>query len=312
MNDPTCPDLVGDGLPGVDVVIATRGRPEMLREAVEAIWRQSYAGEIRMTLVFDQCDPDHALDRGTPRRTVATIVNERTPGLAGARNSGIAAGSLPLVAFCDDDDVWLPDKLEREVQVLLASGASTAVTGIFVEYGESVAPRVPREEELQLAHLVRHRVMAAHPSTVLVRRDALTDRIGWVDESIPGSYGEDFDWIIRAAQDGPIAVVPAPLVRVRWGQSQFSQRWDVIVAAIDYGLAKHAVFHTDRHALGRLYGRRSFALAALGSHEVWSSLARTVRVAPLEPRLWLALGVATRLVSAERMMDLAHRRGHGI
>lgn len=301
-----------DELPGVDVVIATRGRPVLLQEAIEAIWAQTYAGEVRVIVVFDQSVPDPDLARADGSRSVTVLSNSRTPGLAGGRNSGIAAGQLPLVAFCDDDDVWLPTKLEREVEVLMSSGAATVVTGILVEYADTVVPRIPLPEEMQLAHLVRRRVMAAHPSTVLVRRDALTDRIGWVDERIPGSYGEDFDWIIRAAQDGPIAVVPEPLVRVRWGQSQFSQRWDVIVAAIDYGLAKHAVFHTDRHALGRLYGRRSFALAALGSHDVWKSLARTLRVAPLEPRLWLATLVAMRVVSAERMMDLAHRRGHGI
>jgi glycosyltransferase involved in cell wall biosynthesis len=299
-------------LPGVDVVIATRGRPDLLREALEAVWSQTYPGEVRVTVVFDQSAPDHGLARSAGNRSITVVGNSRTPGLAGGRNTGIAAGRLPLVAFCDDDDVWLPAKLEREVEALLSAGAETAVTGILVEYDDATVPRVPRPEEMQLAHLVRRRVMAAHPSTVLVRRAALTDRIGWIDEAIPGSYGEDFDWIIRAAQAGPIAVVPEPLVRVRWGQSQFSQQWDVIVAAIDYGLAKHPAFHADRHALGRLYGRRSFALAASGSRDVWQSIAHTLRVAPFEPRLWLAAIVALRITSAERVMDLAHRRGHGI
>lgn len=43
----------------------------------------------------------------------------------------------------------------------------------------------------------------------------------------------------------------------------------------------------------RLYGRRSFALAAMGSRDVWPTLARTLRLAPLEPRVWLATAVCT-------------------
>ena len=105
--------------------------------------------------------------------------------------------------------------------------------------------------------------MEAHPSTVMVRRDALLGPIGLVDEELPGSYGEDFDWIIRSAQVGEFAVVAEPLVKVLWGQSMFSQRWQTIVDAIDYVAGQAHVFHEDPRALGRVYGQRAFALAAL-------------------------------------------------
>ena len=242
------------------------------------------------------------------------MTNERSPGLAGGRNTGILAGSAPFVAFCDDDDEWLPTKVEKQVAALTADPAAlTAVTGIIVLYADSAVPRVPRAEDMTLAQLVRNRVMEAHPSTVMVRRDALLGPIGLVDEELPGSYGEDFDWIIRSAQAGGFAVVPEPLVKVRWGQSMFSQRWQTIIDSIDYSLAKHTVFHEDPQALGRLYGRRAFALAALGEtrpalRQAW----RTVRVNPREKRAFLAGAVALHLVSAERLMKIAHSRGHGI
>ena len=303
-----------DRLPCVDVVVATRNRPELLRLALDAIWDQTYAGEIVCHVVFDQCDPDETVARTGPNRTIRVLTNERSPGLAGGRNSGILAGSAPLVAFCDDDDEWLPTKVEKQVAALAADPAAiTAVTGIIVLYADSSVPRVPRPEDMTLAQLVRNRVMEAHPSTVMVRRDALVGPIGLVDEELPGSYGEDFDWIIRAAQAGGFAVVAEPLVKVRWGQSMFSQRWQTIVDSIDYSLAKHTVFHEDPQALGRLYGRRAFALAALGEtrpalRQAW----QTVRVNPRERRAYLAGAVALRIVSAERLMQIAHSRGHGI
>jgi glycosyltransferase involved in cell wall biosynthesis len=298
--------------PDVDVVIATRNRPELLARAIAAVREQDYPGQVTVHVVFDGTVPDPALERIGGRRRVRVLSNDRTPGLAGARNCGILAGCADLVAFCDDDDTWRPEKLRRQVRALQDAGADTAVSGIEVQYRNHTVVRIPRPGDLTLASLVRRRVMEAHPSTVLVRRTALTGPIGLVDEDIPGSYGEDFDWIIRAARHGAIAVAPEPLVRVLWGQSLFSRNWQTIVDAIDYGLRKTPEFSADPLALGRLYGRRAFALAALGRRDALPAVVRTLRVSPREKRAYLAAAVALHLVSADRLLDLAHRRGHGI
>jgi glycosyltransferase involved in cell wall biosynthesis len=300
-------------LPVVDVIIATHNRPQLLRAALDAALAQTYRGRIACTVVFDRSKRDHSLELQTADRSVRVITNQRSAGLAGARNSGIEAGSGDLVAFCDDDDEWLPTKIEKQVELLQSSQALTCVTGIIVEYEDRQVHRIPTSESVELAALVRNRTMEAHPSTVLVRRGALLGPIGLVDEEIPGSYGEDFDWILRAAESGSVAVVEEPLVRVRWGQSLFSRKWQTIVDAIDYMIAKHPAFSADHRALGRLLGRRSFALAALGRRsEALSSARRTLRSWPGERRAYLAVAVALGLVSSERLMRTAHRRGHGI
>ena len=58
----------------------------------------------------------------------------------------------------------------------------------------------PTADRLNFEDLLKSRVFAAHPSTVLVRRKAMLERIGLVDEEIPGSYGEDYEWLLRAAR----------------------------------------------------------------------------------------------------------------
>ena len=307
------PEAPRNALPVVDVVIATHNRPQLLRSALDAALGQTYRGRIAVTVVFDRSEPDCSLELQTADWSVRVITNQRSAGLAGARNSGIEAGFGELVAFCDDDDEWLPTKIEKQVELLQSSSALTCVTGIIVEYEDRRVSRIPTSASVQLGALVRNRTMEAHPSTVLVRRGALLGLIGLVDEAIPGSYGEDFDWILRAAEAGSIAVVGEPLVRVRWGQSLFSQKWQTIVEAIDYAIAKHPAFSADRRALGRLLGRRSFALAALGRRsEALNSARRSLRSWPGERRAYLAVGVALGLVSSERLLRIAHRRGHGI
>ncbi|TWG99161.1 GT2 family glycosyltransferase [Nocardioides sp. J9] len=305
-------DPGGTARPDVDVVIATHHRPQEVREAIAAVLEQEYAGRVRVLVVFDGSDPDPSLARPGDHRSVEVLVNQRRRGLAGARNTGILTSTAELVAFCDDDDLWLPGKLERQAAMLASGGPATCVTGIEVTYDGTSHVRVPSPEDLDLRNLVRHRVMEAHPSTVVVRRTALLDDIGLVDEDIPGSYGEDFDWMIRAAMAGGFHVVPAPLARVRWGGSQFSRNWSTIAEAIDYGLAKHAVFHDDRRALARLLGRKAFALAAMRRRDALAWSLRSARQSVLEPRAYLSALVALRLVSADRLLATAHRHGRGI
>jgi glycosyltransferase involved in cell wall biosynthesis len=233
--------------------------------------------------------------------------------LAGARNTGILAAKGEFIAFCDDDDEWLPTKLSRQVELARQLECSTVVSGITICYGQKRFDRIPRQCDMNVSILSRRRVMEAHMSTVLVRTEDLMEGIGIINEQMPGSYGEDFDWILRAAAHGEIGAVEAPLVLVHWGQSQFSRNWPMIVSAIDYGLANDPHLSTDRRGVARLKARRAFALAAMGRGvESRRGACEAIRLDWRERRSYLAILVSLRLVSAERLLHLAHSRGRGI
>jgi glycosyltransferase involved in cell wall biosynthesis len=300
--------------PPVSVIIATHDRPELLARAVAAVRDQDYPGTVQCVIVFDQAEPDSALADNDPRRPVTVIANDRTPGLAGARNAGAATASGELLAFCDDDDAWLPEKLRLQAERLAATGADVVVSGIHVSYGDKVITRVPRPEDVTHAELLRRRVMEAHPSTVVVRRTAFLGKIGPVDEEIPGSYGEDYDWMLRAAAAGPIAVVAEPLVTVLWGRtSHFNRKWRTISDALQYLLRKHPGFADDPRGLARVQGQIAFAHAALDERgEARSWALRALRGSWRERRAYLALLVSLRVLSADRVLRLAHATGRGI
>ena len=82
----------------VSVVIATRDRPRLVREAIDAVFAQDLPANIEVIVVADQSTPDMSLVRSEPGRTVRVIENIRTPGLAGARNTGIEAATGEFVA----------------------------------------------------------------------------------------------------------------------------------------------------------------------------------------------------------------------
>src|SRR2546423_12296868 len=93
-------------------VVPTRTRAELLRRTLAAIAAQDYPGAVRTVVVYDQSPPDPALTGVTVRR------NARTAGLAGARNTGVRAPPTDLIAFCDGDDEWAPNKLSAQLAAL--------------------------------------------------------------------------------------------------------------------------------------------------------------------------------------------------
>jgi glycosyltransferase involved in cell wall biosynthesis len=298
--------------PPVAVVVATRDRPALLERAVRSILGQSYPGDLECVVVFDQSPPTAVPVSPAAGRRLRLVANARRPGLAGARNSGILASDAPLVAFCDDDDSWDTGKLRLQVELLESAAAEFAGCGVRIHYTDHVSVRLP-PPSVGLSHLVRERIPALHPSGFLVRRDAL-DHIGLVDEQIPGSYGEDYDWLLRAARRRPVVAVEQPLVEVYWHpESFFSERWETIADALAYLLAKHPELREDRRGLARIQGQIAFAQAALARRpaarrEGWRALCNN----PLERRAYLALTVASGLVPAASVVRLANRRGHGI
>jgi glycosyltransferase involved in cell wall biosynthesis len=143
-----------------------------------------------------------------------TLIRLAAPsGSAAARNAGLAATSADLVAFLDDDDVWLPGKLERQVAALRAGGPGTVMVACGFEVWEGsrlVAAAVP-PAGVNSGELLAH--PCVWPSTVLVRRSAV-EAAGGFDESL--ARAQDWDLWLRIADLGEIAVVPEVLVDRRW------------------------------------------------------------------------------------------------
>ncbi|WP_247647320.1 glycosyltransferase family A protein [Arthrobacter sp. E3] len=302
-------------LPDVGVVLATHNRPVLMRRALESILAQDYAGRIFVMVVHDKCDLDETLASTNPARTVEVVENGRTSGLAGARNTGVLALKTPLVAFCDDDDTWYPQKLTRQVAALQAvPDAEFCSTAMLVDYNGNEAVRVAGTDSVSHEDLLRSRMSMVHSSSFLIKRQDLIDGIGLVDETIPNSMCEDWDLLLRASTRKPIVNVDEPLVKIQWGgTSFFYQQWDVKNTAHKWMLERHPDILGNAVGRGRIYGQLAFGHAALGQPQsAFRWAARSLRANVREPRAVLAMLVAARLVSAETVVDRLQRKGRGI
>lgn len=309
------PPLRPGTLPSVSVVIATRGRPVLLRKAVRAALAQSYPDRLAVLVVFDQVDIDPLDDVVVPEgRELRLLANTRAPGLAGARNTGILAGEGELVAFCDDDDEWLPEKIEKQVAAWAREpDASLVATGIRLETEGGTYVRLP-PKRVYFDDLLRSRITEIHPSSFLIRRTALLGPIGLIDEELPAAYGEDYDLLLRAARLGFILSVEEPLVVVNWNRASFfSGKWEGIAAGLSYLLRKFPEFARSRKGTARIAGQVAFAHAALGEHRSarrWALSA--IRKDFRQPRAYAAFAVAVHLAPPSALVTLVNRMGRGL
>ncbi len=155
-------------VPSVSVVIPTHARPELVRRAIQSVLDQDYDGPMEVFVVFDRTEPDRTLERLDDERPVMVMGNERTPGLAGSRNTGIVASSADLIAFCDDDDVWLPTKLTTQVAALEAApGAEFVTTAMTVDYQGKRSVRLAGRDHVDHTALLRSRMAMLHSSSFL-------------------------------------------------------------------------------------------------------------------------------------------------
>ncbi|WP_068256486.1 glycosyltransferase family 2 protein [Janibacter corallicola] len=300
--------------PSVSVVIPAHKRPVELRRAIAAARAQDYAGSIDVTVVFDRAEPDMSLaDEGD--RPVRVLANQRAPGLAGARNTGILESTGELVAFCDDDDEWVPEKLTKQVGVLTRSPESPLVTSsIVINYGDHSTVRRAGTTTVTHDMLVVSRMSMLHSSTFVFRRSALLGSVGLIDEKIPGSQSEDWDILFRSSAVRPVLHVDEPLVRVLWGKSShFSRNWETRIASSLWILDRYPEVAAHQRGSSRLMGQMAFAYASLGWRpEAWRWAARSLRADPLQWRSWLATGVAVVPRSSELVLGTLGRWGRGV
>ncbi len=309
------------GSPDVDVVVPTRDRPQLLPSTIRAILASDYSGAVRVLVVYDQSTPDATLESDASlgvhgdRRQVRVLRNTRTPGLAGARNSGLLAAEAELVAFCDDDDTWHPNKLRSQVKALDDEPTAELVCcGIEVQYDDAAHPRVLAKRFITLTDLLKDRLPELHPSTFVMKRKAVIDGFGLVEEAIPGSYAEDYEFLLRAARNHPVVNVPQVGVTVLWSKaSYFTGRWTTIRSALPWLLERYPEFAQVPAGEARILGQIAFATAADGERLAgarWSW--RSLRRRPLEPRGYLALGVAAGILSPDWVIRQLHRTGRGL
>src|SRR5215468_1274079 len=312
MTDAPAPEP--DGWPLVSVIMPTRSRPELVRESIAAVVAQAYPGQIECLVVHDQEPPDGQLtELGTAQHRVMVAANTHSPGLAGARNTGLDLARGSIVATCDDDDIWHPDKLLRQVERLRDEpGLLVVGSGIRLRLPGKVVDWPGRAEHVSYQLLLRNRVKELHSSTLVMRREAFA-KVGLYDEELPRGYGEDYDWVLRAARAGQVGIVTRPLADIRKdGKSYYQGAAENTALALEYLLAKHPDIAASPRGHARMLGQIAFARSALGERgPAIRYAAKAVVRWPISPYPYMAFVQAATRIDPRHLLRAARlfRRG---
>jgi glycosyltransferase involved in cell wall biosynthesis len=196
----------------VTVVIPTRDRWRLLaRNALRSALAQE-AVALEVVVVDDGSrDGTHARLAELAEPRVRVVRHERSLGVAQARNAGIAAARGEWVAFLDDDDLWSPHKLRRQIDAAREAGAGFAYAGVVsvTEDGAVNYPFVLPDPDALLDDLLERSSLPAGCSNVIARTD-LVRRLAGFDERL--FQLADWDLWIRLAHESPAAACHDVLV----------------------------------------------------------------------------------------------------
>lgn len=186
-------------MPKVSVIIPTYNRAYILNRAIESVIKQTFH-DIEIIVIDDAStdDTEKIMDTFNDKR-ILYVKNEERKGPSAARNTGIQIARGEYIAFLDSDDVWLPEKLVKQLQVFNKSSRNLGlVYTACMEIEDSKQKRtvIPRcrgnvMETLLITNCVGYIV------TPLVRKKCFTEA-GLFDEQLLCS--EDWDMWIRIAQ----------------------------------------------------------------------------------------------------------------
>ena len=194
----------------VSVVIPTHNRRERLVRAIASVKRQTWP-DVEI-IVVDDGSNDGTFDclkaMAVGDCVLRVIRNEVPRGAAGARNQGIAAASGRWVAFLDDDDLWLPAKLERQVGLLKANSSASAVSCAFFSKAPLRRPRIVRvNPDVTEQEMLKRNCLGG--ASVCLASAQVLKTIGGFDATLRSR--QDWDLWLRLFRAGPILACEEPL-----------------------------------------------------------------------------------------------------
>ncbi len=198
----------------VSVIVPTRDRPALLREALASI-RAVTTGTLTFEILVGDNGQDPA-SRAIAEEFGARYFKVGKDGAGAARNAGLTAATGDFIAFLDDDDVWLPENVAPQIAMMMQDGALDAVFGQVISTDMDLKPQTAPWPEQPGAGdaLVRAMLSGYYPQLgASVARASAARAVGLFDETLLGD--QDWDWQLRLARRRAVGFTPTPCVLFR-------------------------------------------------------------------------------------------------
>lgn len=227
----------------VSVIITTHNREKFLKQAVKSVLNQTYSNY--ECIIVDDASNDENLKylKKLTNDKIKKIYISREESKGGnyARNKGIENCTGEFIAFLDDDDIWLPTKLERQVEILNSNkNIGLVYCGRIIYVDEKFAFCQLPESEYRgnLNQKVFEKIFCT-TSSILTRKTIL-EECNKFDEKL--KFWQEYDLIIRICQKYDVEYVNEPLIIFRNNfkdKNRLSNKYYEWKKSVEYIYAKY-------------------------------------------------------------------------
>lgn len=271
----------------VSVVIPAYNAEQFIADTVRSVLDQTYQDfEI---IVVDDGSRDGTVAALEPFGSRVRLHRQNNAGVARARNAGAQLATGSWIAFLDADDLWLPEKLEKQ---LMSSEAPMTFTDRFNIGDRGDLPELqsrvtPMEGGDIFVPLLREGNFITNTS-VMIRRE-LFERLGGFFTGLNGT--EDWDLWIRVAERQQIGFIDEPLVKYRFHGGGISRNYErmgrervqVIARALELERGRSLDWMTRRQIWAETWRTNAFEAVRAGARgKALAGYARAAAAWPLE------------------------------
>lgn len=249
--------------PKVSVIIITYNRAHLLKTAMQTVFDQTFEDFELLTIDDASTDDTENTVKSFHDPRVRYVKHAQNQREGGARNTGMQHAEGEYIAFLDDDDEWLPNKLQLQVDLLDAKAEVGFVHGALINlYADTVEEVVIKKSVEAVSGKVFDRLLQDNfviLSTVMARK-ACFDAMEPFDLSIPA--GLDYDMWVHISQHYEFAYIDVPLIRYRLHRDNLGSNFNLQIRGQEAFFKKYEAYtsvpgqpNSVRYfKLGLLYG----------------------------------------------------------
>lgn len=208
----------------ISVVIPMYNSRDTIENAVNSVINQTYHDKIEIIVVNDGSEDgcekliEKIISKNLENRHVK-LINQKNLGVSNARNRGINEAKGIWIALLDSDDVWLPEKLDKQVEAI---NSNSRIQFIGTNRNGELYPFFQKSKQVLYSLNAKEIIAKWHPhtSTALIKKEALL-KAGLYDKS--RTHAEDGDLWLKIAQYCELYVLNEDLVYTGGGKRSFGE-----------------------------------------------------------------------------------------
>ncbi len=213
--------------PLVSVIVPTFNRGNIITETIQSVIAQTYPHWELLVVDDGSEDSTQAIVNGITDKRIRYFRLEHTGYIGRVRNHGIQNSTGSLIAFLDSDDLWIPAKLETQIDLLNKNPNACYVLSNGYQFGEG-AIQTPDYGELFVGNLLlqilEHERFCFYSPTLLFKKDVL-EEIGLLDETVPTT--RDIEFFFRMASRFPGIFTNEKLAGIRKHKGNTSEKFNI-------------------------------------------------------------------------------------